>query len=235
MPGRTGGAGFCSPGSQASSLRCPKGTVGEGNMFAWLGRACCCTTIFFPLKSGVYSHREVTDVSKSRCRPALPWERGFAAPERGHGQGETFTEPFPLQPSPGRRHRATRATSILRARSHKPTCASSGDPVARKMNCSNPFSSKKVPSGRRARPAPRNAQLQAETTPPATHVEVDGEEKCYLWHIAPLCAIRSFFWLEIPFRLRRGVLRRASNRAHAGRLLPESPHRRLQPVFSFDA
>lgn len=135
---------------------------------------------FFPLKSGVYSHSEVTDASKSHCCPNLGRGKGaFLSPERGHGQGETFTGPFPLRPSPARRHRATQATSILHARSHKPACASSGDPVVRKMNCSNLFSPKKSPPATRLAPFPVNTQLWAETTPPVTHVEVDGEEKCY--------------------------------------------------------
>lgn len=54
-------------------------------------------------------------------------------------------------------------------------------------------------------------------------------KKSYLWHIACLCAIHSFFRLEIPFCLCRGVLRRAGNGA------PNSSHHHLQLVFIFDA
>lgn len=45
---------------------------------------------FFPYKSGFYGRREVTDVSKSPCHPARLWERGFAAPERGHRRGDLY-------------------------------------------------------------------------------------------------------------------------------------------------
>lgn len=184
---------------------------------------------FFPYKSEFYGHGGVTDVSKSLCRPARPWERGFAAPERGHGQGRTFVGPFPLRPSPGGRHGATRATSIPGARSRKPAPASSGDAVARKTKGKTPSLQKSPlrPQGSPRSPVtPGHGQRQH---PPHTHthVEVDDEEKCYLWHVAHLCAIHSFFWLEILFRLCRGVLRRASKGP------PSSPHRHLRLVFIF--
>lgn len=40
--------------------------------------------------------------------------------EHGHRQGETFMGPFPLRPSPGRRHGATWATSLAQGAINQP-------------------------------------------------------------------------------------------------------------------
>lgn len=172
----------------------------------------CCreeqgSVLFFPSQTSVLRPRG----GKGRQQASVP-----SSPAVGKGlcvakgRERCLWGSFPLQTgsgSPlGRRHLSNRGKIHPWHMSNENVCFVWGPHGNRNEvhNCSK----MRAPWG-----SPHSTQMQQSLEgPPATHVKKKTkkeEEKCHLWHVAHLRAVHSFFWLEIPLRIRCGVQRRA--------------------------